>query len=196
MWLGELRLSGRMGCMNRYRNRCVDHYGDGCVDTGRMKTIVVAMDKNNAIGFDNELPWGRGLKDDLRHFKRVTTGGSIIMGRKTFESIGSKPLPNRENIVVSRTPAQVDGVLTALSLEAAYALARYPIFVIGGGQIYESCLDDTDRLLVTHVDADFPDADVYFSAIDSTAWQEASREHFERSDDNAYAFDIVEYTRR
>ena len=102
-----------------------------------MKAIVVAMDKNNGIGADNDMMWQRDLPADLKHFKELTTGGSLIMGSKTFASIGNKPLPNRENIVVSHTPTGVDGVLTAASIEAAYALARYPIFVIGGGQIYE-----------------------------------------------------------
>lgn len=159
-----------------------------------MKTIIVAMDRNNAIGFKNDLPWGRGLKDDLANFKRVTKGGSVIMGRKTFESIGAKPLPDRENIVVSRSdPTGVAGVLSALSLDVAYALARYETFVIGGGQIYEQALPDMDSLIVTHVDAEFPEATVHFPAINPVTWHETSREHYEADDRNAYAFDVVIY---
>ncbi len=160
-----------------------------------MKTIIVAVDKNNAIGFKNDLPWGRGLKDDLANFKRVTTGGTVIMGRKTFESIGSRPLPNRENIVVSRNPTGIKGVLSALSLEAAYAIARNEIFVIGGGQIYEQAIDDMDRLIVTHVDAEFPEATVYFPHVNKHDWAEISREHYETGERNTQAFDIVTYKR-
>ena len=160
-----------------------------------MKHLIVAMDKHNAIGFNGDLPWGRGLKDDLANFKRLTTGTSIIMGRKTFESIGSRPLPNRENIVVSHTPTGVQGVLTAGTLSSAYALARYPIFVIGGGQIYEQALNDMDVLYVTQVDAEFPEANVFFPQINCQDWQEVSRDRHEAAEGNAYAFDIVRYER-
>lgn len=159
-----------------------------------MKSIVVAMDEANGIGADNDLLWQRDLPADLAHFKRITTGGSIIMGRKTFESIG-RPLPNRENIVVSRTPTGVPGVLTAASLEAAYALARYPVFVIGGGQIYAQSLDGVDKLYVTEVDAEFPQATVFFPKIDLSVWQEASRSHHPADERNKYPFDFVEYER-
>src|SRR6478609_2038539 len=110
-----------------------------------MKAIVVAIDKKNGIGAENDLLWLRDLPADLAHFKKLTTGGSVIMGRKTFESIG-RPLPNRENIVVSRTPTGVQGVLTVNSLVSAYELARYPIFVIGGGMIYADAINDMDVL--------------------------------------------------
>lgn len=154
------------------------------------------MDRNNAIGSDNDLPWGRELKDDLANFKRVTTGGTIIMGRKTFESIGSRPLPNRENIVLSRTPTGVKSVLSALSLPAAYALARNDIYVIGGGQIYQQALADMDRLIVTYVDVEFPDANIYFPDINPDDWTEASREKYKSDERNAYSFDIVTYDRQ
>ena len=157
-----------------------------------MKAIVVAVDKNMGIGADNDLLWHRDLPDDLKHFKDLTTGGSIIMGRKTFDGIG-KPLPNRENIVVSHTPTGVPGVLTVTSLESAYALARYPIFVIGGGQIYAQSMNDMDRLYVTEVDAEFPQATVFFPAIDTSVWKETSREHHEADERNKYAFDFVTY---
>lgn len=161
-----------------------------------MKTCIVAMDRNSAIGFENDLPWGRALKDDMLHFMRSTKGTSVIMGRKTFESMSSKPLPDRENIVISRTPTGVAGVLSALSLEAAYKLARYPIFVIGGGQIYEQAMPDMDKLIVTHVDAEFPEATVHFPQIDPSLWQEVSREHFDADERNVYSFDVVVYDRR
>lgn len=144
------------------------------------------------IGADNDLLWQRDLPADLAHFKRLTTGGSVIMGRKTFESIG-RPLPERENIVVSRTPTGVPGVLTAASLQSAYELARYPIFIIGGGQIYAQSIDDADVLYVTYVDADFPQATVFFPQINCEDWQEVSRDHHEADERNKYAFDFVEY---
>jgi dihydrofolate reductase len=158
-----------------------------------MKSLVVAMDRRGAIGFDGDLPWGRSLKDDLANFRRLTTDASVIMGRKTFESIGSKPLPKRENIVVSHSPTGVDGVLTAADLESAYALARYPVCIIGGAQIYAQSLGDMDRLYVTHVDAKFADASVYFPDIDWSLWEEVSRDHYDADDRNAYPFDIVAY---
>lgn len=152
------------------------------------------MDRNNGIGANNDLLWQRDLPADLAHFKKLTTGGSIIMGRKTFESIG-RPLPNRENIVVSRTPTGISGVLTAASLASAYALARYPIFVIGGGQIYTQALDDVDRLYVTYVDAEFPQATVFFPQIACEAWQEVERDHHDADEQNKYAYDFVTYER-
>lgn len=162
-----------------------------------MKAIVVAMDRNNGIGAENDLLWLRDLPTDQQNFKRITTPGSLVMGRKTFESIGSKPLPNRQNIVVSRSgPTGVAGVLTAHSLQAAYALAQYDIFVIGGGQIYAQAIDDMDRLYVTYVDAEFPQATVFFPQINHDTWQEVSRDHHQADEKNKYAFDFVVYDRR
>ena len=159
-----------------------------------MKAIVVAIDKNNGIGAENDLLWQRDLPADLAHFKKLTTGGSIIMGRKTFESIG-RPLPERENIVISSKPTDVKGVLTANSLASAYELARYPVFVIGGGQIYAQAINDVDRLYVTYVDADFSQATVFFPQISCDDWQEVSRDHHEADEKNKYAFDFVVYDR-
>ena len=159
-----------------------------------MKAIVVAVDKNNGIGADNDLLWQRDLPADLAHFKKLTTGGSVVMGSNTFRSIG-RPLPNRENIVVSRTPTGVQGVLTANSLASAYELARYPVFVIGGGQVYAQTINDMDRLYVTEVDATFPQATIFFPKIDFSEWHEVSREHHEADEKNKYAFDFVVYDR-
>lgn len=157
-----------------------------------MKSIIVAVDKNRGIGAENDLLWMRDLPADLAHFKRVTTGGSVIMGRNTFDSIG-KPLPERENIVISHRPVGVPGVLTVNSLESAYELARYPIFVMGGGRVYADALNDMDRLYVTEVDAEFPQATVFFPAIDKAVWRETSREHHPADERNKYAFDFVVY---
>ncbi len=160
-----------------------------------MKAIVVAMDRNNGIGANNDLLWQRDLPADLAHFKRLTTGKTIIMGRKTYESIG-RPLPDRQNIVVSRSgPVGIDKVQTTYSLEAAYALAQYDAMVIGGGQIYEQALNDMDVLYVTYVDADFAQATVFFPQINCEDWQEVSRDHHEADEKNKYAYDFVTYER-
>lgn len=160
-----------------------------------MKSIIVAVDKNLGIGANDDLLWMRDLPDDLAYFKRMTTGTSVVMGRNTFDSMG-RPLPNRENIVVSRRPVGIPGVLTAASLESAYQLARYPIFVMGGGQIYAAAMNDMHRLYVTEVNAEFPQATVFFPAIDKNVWVESSREHHSADERNKYDFDFVIYDRR
>lgn len=157
---------------------------------------MVAVDKNGGIGADNDLLWQRDLPADLAHFKKLTVGKTVIMGRKTFESIG-RPLPDRQNIVVSRSgPTGVEGVQTVYSLETAYALAQYDAMVIGGGQIYPQAIDGMDVLYVTEVDAEFPQATVFFPEIDKSVWAETSREHHEADEKNKYAFDFVKYERQ
>lgn len=163
-----------------------------------MKTIVVAYDKNRGIGAANDLLWQRDLPDDLKHFKEVTMGGAIIMGRKTFESIG-RPLPGRQNIVISRDGSlPINGAAVATSLDAAYAMVEpdREIYVIGGGQIYALAIDTVDRIFATEVDASFDAADVFFPAIDMNAWQETERVHHRADERNRYAFDFVTYVRR
>lgn len=160
-----------------------------------MKSIVVAYDKKRGIGAANDLLWIRDLPADLRHFKDVTTGHSIIMGRKTYESLG-RPLPNRQNIVVSRGLEPVDGFNVVRSLDEAYQVATdKEVFVIGGGQIYQLAIDAVDQLLVTEVDQTFA-AEVFFPEIDLNVWQEVSREHHDKDDVNKYNYDFVTYLRR
>ncbi len=159
-----------------------------------MKSIIVAVDKNNGIGADNDLLWMRDLPDDLAYFKRMTAGTSVIMGRNTYDSMG-RPLPNRENIIISSNPVGDKGVLTATSLTSAYALARYPIFVIGGGRVYADAINDMDKLYVTEVDAEFPQATVFFPNIDTSEWRETNREHHAADVLNKYAFDFVTFER-
>lgn len=156
----------------------------------------MAYDQNRGIGADNDLLWMRDLPADLAHFKKLTTGKSIIMGRKTFESIGSKPLPNRQNIVLSRTPTGVEKVITAGSLQAAYAMAQFPIFVIGGESVFREALPDVDVVYVTEVKATFPQATIFFPEINMNEWHEVAREHHEADKKNKYAFDFVEYRKR
>lgn len=162
------------------------------------KAIIVAYDTNRAIGRHGDLPWKRSLPADLAHFKKLTKGGNVVMGRKTFESIGSHPLPERENIVISSRPTGVKGVLTAVNLSSALALSRYPTFIIGGAQVYGDALNapEIDTIYATEVDATFSGADTFFPELDMTVWEETDRVHRPADDDNAYAFDFVTYRRK
>lgn len=159
------------------------------------KSLIVAYGRNREIGANGDLPWGRGLSSDLAEFKKRTLGGSVIMGRKTFESIGRRALPDRENIVISSTPTGVSGVLTAVDLDSAYALSRYPIFIIGGARVYSSALPGLDVIYATEVDGDFPTADTFFPEL-SSEWHEVSRVRHEQDEKNAYSFDMIEYRRK
>lgn len=160
-----------------------------------MKAIVVAMDKNRGIGAGNDLLWQRDLPADLANFKRLTTGGSVIMGRKTFESIG-RPLPNRQNVVITRQPDFIaEGALVVGSLQDAYEIAEHDIFVIGGGEIYTQALDDVDRLYATEVGATFPVATVFFPSLNER-WRETSRTSYPADEQNKYAFDFVIYEKK
>ncbi len=156
-------------------------------------TLIVATERHNGIGINNTLPWR--LPEDLAFFKRTTTGHPILMGRKTFESIG-RPLPNRRNIVITRNPAwQHEGVDTAGSLQQAADLAGDgEVFVIGGAQIYADALPLAARLIVTEIDADFA-CDAFFPAIDSAVWKEVSREPHQ-SAEQGFAYAFVIYHRR
>ncbi|GIZ53614.1 dihydrofolate reductase [Noviherbaspirillum aridicola] len=156
-------------------------------------TIIVAMDRARGIGVDNKLPWH--LPEDLAHFKRLTTGHPIVMGRKTYDSIG-RPLPNRRNVVITRNPAwKAEGVDAVGSVEEALRLLDgTPAFLIGGAQIFEQARDLADRMIVTEIDKTF-DCDTFFPPIDGTRWQEVAREsHYSEGNGCAYAF--VTYERR
>jgi dihydrofolate reductase len=155
-------------------------------------TIVVAIDAQRGIGINNTLPWH--LPEDLAHFKRTTTGHPIIMGRKTFDSIG-RPLPNRRNIVVTRSPDwRHDGVEAVTSLDAAIALVRdVPACIIGGAQIFNEALPRVDRLVVTEIAKTF-DCDTFFPAIDPAQWTEVARETH-HSDASGFDYAFVTYQR-
>lgn len=156
-------------------------------------TLIVAMDAQRGIGVDNKLPWH--LPEDLAHFKRQTSGHPIIMGRKTFDSIG-RPLPNRRNIVTSRNRAwRHDGVEVVGSLEAAVALVGdAPAFIIGGAQIFAESMDLAQRIVVTEIDHTFK-CDTFFPPLDSAVWAETAREAY-HSDANGYDYAFVTYERR
>ena len=159
------------------------------------KCIIAAISDNNAIGRDNALLWH--ISEDLRFFKRTTLGSPVIMGRKTFESIG-RPLPKRVNIVVSRSFTTGEEVAVTSSLEEAFQVAEETnlerCFVIGGGQIYSQSFDLVDRLIVTHVHTVIEDADTFFPSIDPSEWQVDSRSEMFNDEVTGYDFEFVEYT--
>ena len=156
-------------------------------------TLVVAIDAQRGIGVDNKLPWH--LPEDLAHFKRVTLGHPIIMGRKTFDSIG-RPLPGRRNIVVTRNAGwRHEGVEAVGSLEAAIALAGdEEASIIGGAQIFEAALPLAERMIVTEIDHVFA-CDTFFPEIDPEVWVETARERH-RSEGNGFDYAYVTYVRK
>lgn len=153
-------------------------------------SLIVAIAKNNAIGKNNQLLWK--LSDDLKLFKQLTTGHTIIMGRKTFDSI-KRPLPNRKNIVVSRNKnLQLDGVTVVGNLAEAIEQCKSEeeVFVIGGAQLYKLAMHMADKLYMTVVNAHFDDADVFFPEIDMSAWKITEQKHFDKSEKNEFDFDF------
>lgn len=159
------------------------------------KCIVVAVASDMAIGRDNSLLWH--ISEDLKMFRRLTMGSPVIMGRKTFLSIG-RPLPGRTNIVLSRSFKDApEGVLVVNSLEEAYAACGDAprCFVIGGGQIYREAIADADVLYVTEVHASF-EADTYFPEIDPGIWEACERSGAATDEKSGYEYEFVTYRRK
>ncbi|MBL98494.1 MAG: diacylglycerol kinase [Rhodopirellula sp.] len=157
-------------------------------------SIIVAMAENGVIGRDMDLPWH--ISADLKRFKALTMGHHIVMGRKTFESIG-RLLPGRTTVIVTRQPDyQVDGAVIVNSLGAAQAAATddSELFIIGGGQIYEIALPLADRLHVTRVHTEV-DGDTSFPAIDWDQWELVSAERHGADEKNDYDFTFESYRR-
>jgi len=156
--------------------------------------LIAAVAENGVIGRAGGLPWR--LSGDLKHFKAVTLGKPVVMGRKTFQSIG-KPLPGRTNIVVTRDPDfRADGIETVPDLAAALERAQEiagadgEVMVIGGGDVYRQALPSADRLYLTEVHA-APDGDAHFPAFDRAGWREASRTRHQENG-TAYSFVVLE----
>lgn len=141
-------------------------------------SLIVAISLNNAIGRNNQLLWHIG--EDLKYFKKVTSGHTIIMGRKTWESLG-RPLPNRRNIVISRSQKAIEGAEVFPSIEDALAACgtEKEVFIIGGGEIYKQTLPIANRLYLTIVAQMIDDADTFFPVIDFTQWNELEHESVE-----------------
>jgi dihydrofolate reductase len=159
--------------------------------------LIAAVARNGVIGIDNRLPWR--LPEDLRHFKATTLGHPVIMGRKTWESLG-RPLPGRLNIVISRNPAYAaSGATVVASLPAALGVAAESLgpdgaaYLIGGAELYAQALPSADRLVLTEIDAEFA-GDAFFPALDRSEWREVERQSAVSADGLAYAF--VTYQRR
>jgi len=156
--------------------------------------IVVAIAANNAIGKNNKLLWH--LPKDLKHFKQLTTGHTVIMGRKTFDSVG-KPLPNRRNIVVTRQNIQIEGCEVVNSLNAALELAKgeAEVDIVGGAEIYRQAMPLTNFIYLTIVHQDF-EADTFFPEIDENHWQEIDREDHQTDEKHAFPFSFITLKRR
>lgn len=156
-----------------------------------MISIIVAVAQNGVIGDNNSLLWH--ISEDLRNFKRITSGHPVVMGRKTFQSLG-RPLPNRTNVVVSRTAEAIEECRVARSL--GEALDMFPpheeVFVIGGAQIYAQALPLADKIYITRVMHPY-EGDTSFPAWDQTQWRLTSREEFPRGEKYPYPFALEEY---
>lgn len=165
-----------------------------------MLSLIVAMSTNRTIGINNALPWH--LPNDMKHFRKITMGKPVVMGRKTFESIG-KPLPGRRNIVISRDPTyKAEGVDVVTSLDAAILLGEdiclvsglEEVMVLGGAQIYELALERVDRLYITHVDADVK-GDAFFPEVDWLSFTLMDEEVFTAEGPNPYDYRFSLYQR-
>ncbi|MEP2979616.1 MAG: dihydrofolate reductase [Lentilitoribacter sp.] len=164
-------------------------------------SMIAAVSKNGVIGRDGDMPWQ--LSTDLKRFKKVTMGCPIIIGRKTFLSFGSRPLPGRQNIVISRSKYEADGITHCFSLESAIETAKATaindnkdeIFIVGGGQIYDLAMPLADRLYMTHIDAAI-DGDTRFPEIDPNLWEITHQEHVPAGEKDNYPTQYVIYRRK
>jgi len=159
-----------------------------------MISLIAAIGKNYELGKKNALLWN--MPTDMKYFRDTTRGHTIIMGKKTFESMG-KPLPNRRNIIFTRDPDfKAEGAEVSNSLEEtikSFKDSGDEIFVIGGGEIYKQTIEKADRLYITHVNASFPDADAFFPEIIPIVWNEVSRDEHSADDKNPFDYTFSTY---
>lgn len=156
-----------------------------------MISLIVARAENNVIGSKNDLPWY--LPADLRHFKELTTGHTVVMGRKTYESIVKRlgsALPNRRNVVLTRQEVYFPDAEVIRGIEEIEKLGD--VFVIGGAEVYKATIGRADRLYITEVHAEKA-GDTYFPTLETSRWREVSREHHGRDEKNQFDFDFVVY---
>lgn len=161
-----------------------------------MIAIIAAIDKNNALGFQNRLLFY--LPDDLKRFKALTTGHTVVMGRKTFDSLPKGALPNRRNIVLSRsTKLVLPGAEVYASLEEAlkHCADDEQVFIMGGASVYKQAMPLANRLYMTEIDAEAAEADVYFPAIDHELWHETKRDVRRADDRHPCDYAFVDYER-
>lgn len=171
-------------------------------------SIISAVAKNNEIGMKNDLLWK--LPADMKHFKETTTGHPVIMGQRTFESLGTapdgtagRPLPNRRNIILTldkefkRDNAKVYYSIEDLEKALNETMGKdEEAFIIGGGQIYKLFINKADKLYITHVDASFPDADTFFPAIEQDKWEKIESTQYPKDESNAYDLEFAVYKKK
>lgn len=159
-------------------------------------SIIVAIAQNGAIGFENKLLYW--LPNDLKRFKALTTGHTIIMGRRTFESLPKGALPNRRNIVLTRQGIEFPGAERYASLEAALAQCKdeEEVFIIGGASVYREAMPLADKLYITHIEDTPEQADAFFPEIDASVWEETSREAYTTDEKHLYPYCFVDYQRK
>lgn len=157
-------------------------------------SIIVATSKNNVIGRDGGIPWH--LSADLKRFKSLTTGHPIVMGRRTFESIG-RPLPGRRNIVITRSTGAIDGCDIVKSVEDLLndKTLEGNVFIIGGGEIYKQFLPYAKKVYLTEVDSEITDGDTFFPELNPMEWIEVGRESHEADEKNDFNYSFVDYER-
>ncbi|HWZ03909.1 MAG TPA: dihydrofolate reductase [Mucilaginibacter sp.] len=155
---------------------------------------VVAISENHVIGKDNKLLWY--LPNDLKHFKEITTGHTVIMGRKTYDSVG-KPLPRRRNIIITRQAIAIEGCEVVNSIEAALALCtgEDEVFIVGGAEIYKQSMHLTDRIYLTIVHKEF-EGDSFFPEINKSEWNEVFREDHQPDEKNLIPYSFITFEKR
>lgn len=161
-----------------------------------MISIIVAVSEDWGIGKDNELLWH--ISEDLKRFKRLTTGKTVIMGKRTWESLPRRPLPGRKNIVITDVPGEnFDGSVTVYSIEDAVRKCddAEEAFVIGGGSVYRQFMPIAERLYITHIHRNSP-ADVYFPEIDPAIWKVIEREEYTDTENQSIPYTYVVYERK
>jgi len=160
-------------------------------------SIIAAVADNYAIGKSNNLPWH--LPADLKHFRQLTTGHAVVMGKRTFESLPKGPLPNRRNIVLTSVMSEGvnKGYFEADSLEDAFYLCEHEehVFIIGGDRVYKQSIDKVDSMYITWIHQTFS-GDTFFPEIDFSKWEEISREDHEADEQNPYPYSFIEYKRK
>lgn len=160
-------------------------------------SIIVAIADDNAIGKNNDLLWR--MPADMKHFKALTTGHTVIMGRKTFESLPNGSLPNRKNVVLTSMPkAQFTNCFVSKSIHDALDICKDDdqIFIIGGAQVYKHSLDIANKMYITRVHTNFPDADTHFPNVNWDLWEETERQDFEADEKNPYPYTFLTYIRK
>lgn len=157
-------------------------------------SIIVAVSRNNAIGNNNKLLYW--LPNDLKRFKALTTGHTIIMGRKTFESLPKGALPNRRNIVLSHRNIQLEGAEVFPSLEEAirHCSSGEEVFIIGGASVYKQAMDSANRIYLTRVDDEPEEADVFFPEINEKKWTIERQQTCEKDEKHAYSYTFIDYS--